>query len=625
MSSSKPHATLADYMIIAISPALIMGLVTSLVFFLVAILYEGEFTGRLRWILFFFVFGAVLIARISMEDGIAERAPLYGIILGLATWLGLNMYVQYPSDLPLGPINWFINFGFIALIWWCAHQLTRDCTYIDDNVEASGQGLLQVTGLEKGEQAEEEVSENDGKESLNWWERFQRFRAQRKKRHAPGTWVVYFSLAALPLFGLGQALIPVEEGDRRFNAFLLMAVYTACGLGLLLTTCFLGLRRYLRQRKIQMPVAMAGTWLGMGVGLIAVLLLVGAFLPRPQSETPLVNLDNISSGDRKASEYAVKGDSPAKGDGNAATEAGKDNKDAKPGSNGQTDNKNGGDSSNSQKTNDPSGKDKGQKGNSSDSKQGNKSGDSKQSGDAKSGEKDKQASNQKDSKDDQSSGGGKGDQSGKSTDSKSSKSRKATSSSSSSWTSKLPHSLQSAAKALQWIVIGVIVVGVIVLVLWKGLAFLANFTAWARDLLNALRALWARLFGGITTTAKDEEVEREREVRFKRPRPFSAFRNPFEDGSAEGQSPQELVRYSFAALQAWAFEQGMGRLPAETALEFAGRLGEELPAFETDVQKLSLLLARVEYGQGRLPASAVGHVQEFWKKLDAIVEQPVSA
>jgi hypothetical protein len=157
------------------------------------------------------------------------------------------------------------------------------------------------------------------------------------------------------------------------------------------------------------------------------------------------------------------------------------------------------------------------------------------------------------------------------------------------------------------------------------LAFLANFTQWARDLLNALRALWARLFGGITTKAGEESKEAVREVRFKPPRPFAVFHNPFEDGSAEGQSPQELVRYSFAALQAWAFEQGMGRQPDETPLEFAGRLGEELPAFETEAQRISLLLVRVEYGQGRLPANAVAHVQEFWKKLDAIVEQPVSA
>ena len=39
-----------------------------------------------------------------------------------------------------------------------------------------------------------------------------RYRAYREKRdrqpHAPGVWVVYFSLAALPLYGVGQSLIP---------------------------------------------------------------------------------------------------------------------------------------------------------------------------------------------------------------------------------------------------------------------------------------------------------------------------------------------------------------------------------------------------------------------------------
>src|SRR5260370_29358273 len=250
MACSKPRLTLADYMIIAISPALIMGLVASLVFFLVEILYEGEFTGRLRWILFFFVFGAVLVARISMEDGISERAAMFGLILAAATWIGLNLFVEYPGDTPLSLINWLINLGFVVLIWWCAHQLTRDCTYIDDNVEASGQGLLVAAGIERGEEGGA-GSVDDKEVQLSWWQRYQRVREARKKRHTPGTWVVYFSLAALPIFGLGQTLIPVDDGDRRFGAFLLMATYTASGLGLLLTTCFLGLRRYLRQRRIQ--------------------------------------------------------------------------------------------------------------------------------------------------------------------------------------------------------------------------------------------------------------------------------------------------------------------------------------------------------------------------------------
>ena len=62
MSSDRPNQTLADYVALAISPALIMGLVGSLVFFLINVLYVGEYVGRMQWILFFFVFGAVLIA-----------------------------------------------------------------------------------------------------------------------------------------------------------------------------------------------------------------------------------------------------------------------------------------------------------------------------------------------------------------------------------------------------------------------------------------------------------------------------------------------------------------------------------------------------------------------------------
>ena len=47
MSSDRPNQTLADYVALAISPALIMGLVASLVFFLVNVLYAGEFVDRL--------------------------------------------------------------------------------------------------------------------------------------------------------------------------------------------------------------------------------------------------------------------------------------------------------------------------------------------------------------------------------------------------------------------------------------------------------------------------------------------------------------------------------------------------------------------------------------------------
>ena len=59
---------------------------------------------------------------------------------------------------------------------------------------------------------------------------------RRRRPHAPGVWVVYFSLAALPLFGIGQVFLPAGSLAARQYAFCLLCTYTASGLGLLLAT-----------------------------------------------------------------------------------------------------------------------------------------------------------------------------------------------------------------------------------------------------------------------------------------------------------------------------------------------------------------------------------------------------
>ena len=139
MDPRKSEPAPADYVAMALSPALIMALVGSLVFFLLEILYAGEYTARLQWLLFFFVFGAVLVARISMQPDIAGRANLYGGILGLLVWIGMLVYVEYPAG-PAAELGWAINLGLIVLTWWCAHQLTWDCTFMDNRVGGSGKG-----------------------------------------------------------------------------------------------------------------------------------------------------------------------------------------------------------------------------------------------------------------------------------------------------------------------------------------------------------------------------------------------------------------------------------------------------------------------------------------------------
>ena len=107
-----------------------------------------------------------------------------------------------------------------------------------------------------------------------------------------GLWVIYFSLGALPVFGLGQGLIPAQDVAGRRYGFILLCVYLAAVLGLLLLTSFLGLRRYLRQRHLEMPPAMSATWVTMG-SVVGLGILVGCILlPRPNADWSLTAMIN---------------------------------------------------------------------------------------------------------------------------------------------------------------------------------------------------------------------------------------------------------------------------------------------------------------------------------------------
>jgi hypothetical protein len=647
-SSERPSPTLADFVALAISPALIMGLVGSLVFFLLEVFYRGQYEGRLQWILFFFVFGAVLVARVAMTDIISGRAGLYGLVLGFLTWLGMQFFVDYDDSVK--PVAWLINAGLIGLVWWCANKLTWDCTQVDEETDMTGEGVLQAAGLEGESVKPPETGEGTdveltvvGEKPKGWWQRFQEHRAERKTKRTLGVWVIWFSLAALPLFGLGRSLVGPEELGRRRYLFWLMTVYVGCGLSLLLTTCFLGLRRYLRQRRLRMPAAMTGAWLTGGGTLIVLLLLAGAFLPRPSAEYPVLGLGRLKSQERGASKFAMKNDGSGKGEGRPG-ENGPQDKDANNSGRGQGQRGDGqgksdasGGKDGSGKGKQGSGQDRGKQGSSS--QQGGKSdkgGDGSKSGkdsrgDSKSGREKAKAGSQQDQgkqggpgqKDQRDNGG----QQAKSGDKQSDGDRSSSSGGSSS-PSRLTSALASLSRTLgpvlKWLAFAALAVAVLFVLLRSGLQFLAGFTEWARRLLDALNNFWAGLFGGRRGGKKSEEEQDAEAERAIRSVPFSAFPNPFAGGPA-GMAPPELVKYTFAALQAWARERDLGRQPGETALEFAERLGDELPALEADLRRLAALYARAVYARGGLPPNAVELVRQFWERLEAVAEQPLSA
>ena len=595
--------TAADVIVTAASPVLIMGLVGSLVFFLAEVFYAGRYEGRLLYTLFFFVAGAVLVGRIAVAVDRA-RAWLYGGVLALVTFFALRMWVEFPEDHPLVAFKDLINVGLIGVVWWSSNRLVRDCTFIDEKRKGSDQGLLAAAGWEKRPGVRPDVVEDIEEDERRydqgiqgWYQRFDQWRKSRaKKPHTPGLAIVYFSIAALPIFGLGQALIPADEPARRAFTFRLAAVYIACALGLLLTTSFLGLRRYLRQRKMKMPVSMTATWMGLGAVLIVAFVVVGALIPRPYSESPVWNPSKSLVNERNASQYAVNRDSGGKGEGRAGEQATK------------------GDGKATGKGGDPGGK-----GKSTDGKTGSGDKDGKNgSGGDKSGEnqgKESGDSKGKESGENQDSGRqASADQKGSAKNSANASQRFQNSS--------VGNSLSKVADVLKWIVFAVLAIIVLFVIFRHGLKFLSNFMPWAKNLLAAIDAWWKGLFGG--------REKREREaapvaatVPAEVHAPFTAFSNPFSDGTANGRSPEDLVRYSFQAFEAWARDRDLPRADHETPLEFAARVGDQHVWLRPDSRRLSLLVARMAYAHGNLPADARDTLEHFWDRITTGADETI--
>src|SRR5437764_7282670 len=182
MAADREPPTLADYAVIAVSPALIMLMVGSLVFFLVTVLPTGDYKERLLYTSFFFVFGAVLVARISIQLD-AARATFYGVGLAVVTFLAMSAYVDYPSGTRLKSFGWLVNLGLMGVIWWSAHKLTWDCTHIDEKREASGRGVLAAAGLDAdAKQGSEPAGSREPKTSEEPADEPQRGKKKKKRR-----------------------------------------------------------------------------------------------------------------------------------------------------------------------------------------------------------------------------------------------------------------------------------------------------------------------------------------------------------------------------------------------------------------------------------------------------------
>jgi len=548
-----------------------------------------------------------------------------------------------------------------------------------------------------------------------WW---QRIVDRRHRPHTPGVWVLYYAIAALPLFALGQWLIPSQDTASRMSAFRLLMLYVGSALGLLLTTSFLGLRRYLRQRKLEMPPDMAGLWLGLGAVMILAVLLLCVVLPRPGAVASISRVpwsfgspqhertdrnavgkdgpeqpsratgtrqDAERSGPRAETRPGASDKSASSADGRGNSQGG-DSRARRQDSRGEsaapkqaqsrqssahqegrqegrqpTDNPSSDEASQQQSSGQPQSS-AGQGDRNSAAGQDNRRWRSPAEGDASpkaggSRNQDRQAAQPKSSpsSNGQRSGGEAGDQHRDTPDPRRGASNTAKQKSPQRRSSPPPSGKQSGSaessprdpsskrqtdpnrgasalsRASRWLSGLLSNLGALLkLLFWAALLVLLVYVGWKhreqiaqalRQLIHDLKILLAGRWGGAQRAeVKDDAADQSSpHVRL---RPFASYRDPFATGGAARYSNEQLVRYTFEALEAWARERAIARGDEQTPLEFAQHVGIDHPNMAAAAQQLADLYCRVAYGHEPVPADRRAIIQQLWRSMRATASMP---
>jgi Domain of unknown function (DUF4129) len=626
---SAYEPSIVDTIITGVAPALIICMISSLVFFLIVAFYRSEYSSRLMYILGLYTFATVLVARIAIESGRAH-ANIFGIALFAAACVAMFRFVTISG--PMAAISPVINVGLLLVAWYLADRITFDCTLVDERQESTQKGLLQSLNLVDHEPAKwvestEQIQAKSGSSRIT---------KRKAKQHNPGVWVLYFALLAIPLFGLGQVAIP-DEAIRR-QAFIYLLIYLACALTLLLTTSFVGMRRYLRQRGVEMPNEMTRLWLAYGTAGIAFILVGCLILPLPTKRGvgfAWLPFDFTSPQGLSTSNWGWGKEGPKEANNqssqpNSGNPTGKQAADAARDAGGPPQENGGGPQA-------PS--DQGQKQSSQSGRsQPNSKADSKPA-DSKSSSNDQSNSSESKPKSDaQNTEQSKSDQhqdanQRQSTDANPSKLRpednsstqnkerassndfekkqpdeqresvdqpKASPSSNRAPSFQLPSNLGAM---LKWILIAILI-GVLVIYALTHPKELAQL--WS-DLMRIFEGWFGSQSKPRSAANADSTKAQLEELKA---RPFSSFSDPFREGSA--MDPRQIVAHTFAALEAWAEERGNSRAADQTAEEFARSLARKQPKVASHATGAAQMLDRVMFAGWSPSPSDISNLAQLW-------------
>ncbi len=641
---------------------LITGMIVSLIYFLVLVFYRGSFSIRIMYIFTLYTFAAVLVARIAIEQS-RSVAIGYMAILGVAAFYVLSMFATING--PLASISPIINAGLLGLIAFLADRITFDCTFVDERARSSGEGLMQSLGWVHSTMHVRDDARTDR-------EQIEEAKKANKPGHNPGVWILYFSVIALPVFGFGQVFIPGSDTSARRFAFWCLLAYLFCSLSLLVLVSLLGLRRYMRQRDLEMNDAITFRWIGIGVASVAGLLAIGLILPLSsqsifQLDSPITfnspdglqsrqlgwgkegTEDQEPTSSKTPGQTKDRNDEPSNATKPGATERGGQEGQAnngEPGANaadggkqpkGSSDPKTkspdqqadqSGDKSSSQTSNE---KDSTKKaGNNSADQPSNKAGMDGSPRDKAPEQGDNQNSASDESRKEGQSDDGqskadsnRGDRSDSDVAKDPATENQVNKSQSDSASQTSPSSPASNnAISVQWMSMlkWLIIVCLVAVVIF----YFLTHPSETRKLLQGFREFLSAIFRGrrvAEPNAKIASVSVVANVE-KRRKQFREYRDPFHSGIRV--SPVEAIRTTFEAFEAWAYEHSVSRIENETPSEFVDRVKKRVDPSEQTMESFARAYNQLAYAGEKPSDATLQPLRELWEMMRREMKGPPS-
>jgi hypothetical protein len=577
-----------DQLVGTIGLVLIVFLMVSLTFFILARFSLSSKWTSSHWLLFWEVFATVLISRMFLIDDLKKVVGGYSFVLGMVIWV--------PFVFMGGEILGIVT-ALMIFVGWFTYKITWDVTDLGER-EEDEDGLLASVGLKKElNPGNKKVSESWGdtrEESTEFNYEAEEVLAELAKEKPKkvkggkgrGVWVLYFLFGSIPVFGLGGSTQNSTDPNLGKYFLVCLCIYLASCISLLMSTSFLTIRSDLRRRNLSMPLFTAGAWLFSGLFLLISCFVFASLLPRPQGFLDPIALV-LSKGqdkDQDASNYAKSSEKSGKGEGKQGEKEG-DKGSPKDGN---------------QKAGKPA-EDKENKGASKESGKGG--GDSGEKGSSKEGsQKSDQAKNNESKSDSRKNDGN----------------QKSNSTPNQETPPSPPPSfnipgLDKMMAALEVILKVVFTVGTFLFVLYVVVYKLSYSFGWADDLLDWFR----NLFDWMDRSKKKKKQEDVADASIAdETLPFEEFDNPFDRKDWQKASLRELTGYTWKALLAWCKSQNINIPRGCTPSELEEIISNEMPRIEPAYYAFQQVLLNVQYSNNNDDPKGVATTQKLWRHMN---------